>query len=279
MSMRSGRMRATAAAAQPAVAHGGGPSIETAAWLTPASNGSASSLRPGLACSLSGSYGTCSAISATRWCGRSHAGRVLWPRAAAAATSGPSHVPCSGTRCAAQHRWRLQPRVGAHFAARSLCLILVPFALYCASFALHFAVLTHSGPGDSAMPSLFQAGLVGSKLGQQPEGLPALVRARRSVGRSRAHDGARGARPSTAGSASHSWTEVHFGSTVTLRNHGHAGALLHSHVQTYPAGSKQQQVMLWYPRPEHNARGRGSRRVGLRPCAPRAQACVHVCMH
>lgn len=124
--------------------------------------------------------------------------------------------------------------MAAHVAARALCLIAVPAAVYLASFAAHFAVLTHTGPGDSAMPSLFQAALVGSPLATQPPGPSASPCTPRAQGRT--HREGR--------SACTEWglgdAEVVFGSLVTLRNNGAGGALLHSHVQTYPAGSQQQ---------------------------------------
>jgi dolichyl-phosphate-mannose-protein mannosyltransferase len=134
----------------------------------------------------------------------------------------------------------VQPRVAAHVAARTLCLIALPTAVYLASFAAHFAVLTRTGPGDSAMPSLFQAALIGSPLATQPPGPPAppAVGAQRIVRIVTVQYAAL-----IRGTVS---TEVVFGSLVTLRNNGAGGALLHSHVQTYPAGSKQQQVRQTY---------------------------------
>ncbi|KAJ1663060.1 Dolichyl-phosphate-mannose--protein mannosyltransferase 4 [Coemansia sp. RSA 1813] len=47
-----------------------------------------------------------------------------------------------------------------HFAARALALIAVPFALYLAFFYIHFAVLTHTGPGDAYHSSKFQMQLI-----------------------------------------------------------------------------------------------------------------------
>ncbi|KAI9224935.1 Dolichyl-phosphate-mannose-protein mannosyltransferase-domain-containing protein [Blastocladiella britannica] len=51
-----------------------------------------------------------------------------------------------------------------HFLARAVCLIALPFALYLAWFAIHFAVLTKTGPGDNFMSPEFQATLEGNKL-------------------------------------------------------------------------------------------------------------------
>lgn len=66
-------------------------------------------------------------------------------------------------------------------------LIVLPFLVYLLSFAIHFAVLTHSGPGDAQMSSLFQANLEGTEVGQ---GSP---------------------------------LEVAYGSRVTLKNMGYGG--------------------------------------------------------
>ena len=102
-----------------------------------------------------------------------------------------------------------------HFLARVLGLILVPFAIYLFSFKLHFAILAYSGPGDAQMSSLFQAQLVGSNFHENP-------------------------------------LYVAYGSVITLKNNGYGGGLLHSHVQTFPAGSKQQQVTAYHYKDENN---------------------------
>ncbi|KAJ2779891.1 Protein O-mannosyltransferase 2 [Coemansia javaensis] len=92
-----------------------------------------------------------------------------------------------------------------HFAARALCLIVVPLAIYAACFRVHFAVLNRSGPGDAKMPPAFQARLRGSPLGHQP-------------------------------------FAVAYSSQLTLRSQHAGSGLLHSHPHRYPGGSQQQQV-------------------------------------
>ncbi|NXS97510.1 POMT2 transferase, partial [Jacana jacana] len=53
---------------------------------------------------------------------------------------------------------------GKHLLARVLCLILLPLALYVATFAVHFTVLNKSGPGDGFFSSAFQSQLIGNNL-------------------------------------------------------------------------------------------------------------------
>lgn len=51
-----------------------------------------------------------------------------------------------------------------HFAARAVALILFPFTIYLSFFWIHFAILTHSGPGDTFMSPAFQETLKGNEL-------------------------------------------------------------------------------------------------------------------
>ncbi|KAK1688491.1 dolichyl-phosphate-mannose-protein mannosyltransferase [Colletotrichum godetiae] len=106
--------------------------------------------------------------------------------------------------------------LGAHVVTRVVGLIIIPFLVYMLSFALHFAILDHTGPGDAQMSSLFQANLKGTEVGKN------------------------------------SPLEVAYGSRATIKNMGYGGGLLHSHVQTYPEGSTQQQVTCYHHKDANN---------------------------
>jgi dolichyl-phosphate-mannose-protein mannosyltransferase len=108
------------------------------------------------------------------------------------------------------------PVLGAHVLTRVVGLIIVPFLIYMLSFALHFAILDRSGPGDAQMSSLFQANLKGTEVGKN------------------------------------SPLEIALGSRATIKNMGYGGGLLHSHVQTYPEGSNQQQVTCYHHKDTNN---------------------------
>ncbi|KAF7719202.1 Dolichyl-phosphate-mannose-protein mannosyltransferase [Penicillium ucsense] len=103
-----------------------------------------------------------------------------------------------------------------HLFARVGGLIVIPVLVYMFSFYLHFTVLSNSGPGDAQMSSLFQANLRGTEVGRD------------------------------------SPLELVHGSRVTIKNMGYGGGLLHSHVQTYPEGSNQQQVTCYHHKDANN---------------------------
>ncbi|QRW15811.1 dolichyl-phosphate-mannose-protein mannosyltransferase [Rhizoctonia solani] len=101
-----------------------------------------------------------------------------------------------------------------HFMARALCLILLPILFYMAMFEIHFAILQNSGDGDGFMSAAFMHTLGGRGM-------------------------------------SDTFADVALGSAVTLRHVNTQGGYLHSHLHTYPGGSKQQQITL-YPHIDGN---------------------------
>lgn len=110
----------------------------------------------------------------------------------------------------------MQTDLAKHLVARVIGLIVIPLLVYMASFYAHFLVLSNSGPGDAQMSSLFQANLRGTEVGRD------------------------------------SPLEIAIGSRITLKNMGYGGGLLHSHVQTYPEGSNQQQVTCYHHKDANN---------------------------
>lgn len=106
--------------------------------------------------------------------------------------------------------------LAAHLGFRVVGLIMIPLAVYIFNFYLHFLILENSGPGDAQMSSLFQANLRGTEVGRD------------------------------------SPLEIALGSRATLKNMGYGGGLLHSHVQTYPEGSGQQQITCYHHKDANN---------------------------
>ncbi|KAL9106347.1 MAG: hypothetical protein Q9227_008616 [Pyrenula ochraceoflavens] len=106
--------------------------------------------------------------------------------------------------------------LGAHLVSRVFGLIVIPILVYMFSFWVHFAILENTGPGDAQMSSLFQANLKGTEVGKD------------------------------------SPLEVAYGSKATIKNMGYGGGLLHSHIQTYPEGSSQQQITCYHHKDANN---------------------------
>lgn len=107
-------------------------------------------------------------------------------------------------------------KFSGHIIARILCLILLPLLVFLLCFKLHFDLLSNSGTGDANMPSMFQANLRGSEVGTGPRDI--------AIG----------------------------SSVVSIKNQALNGALLHSHIQTYPGGSNQQQITCYAHKDSNN---------------------------
>ncbi len=57
----------------------------------------------------------------------------------------------------------IRSRVGVQrFVVEGVVLVLIPAIVYCTSYAIHFALLTRAGPGNTFMSARFQSQLVGS---------------------------------------------------------------------------------------------------------------------
>ncbi|GMM32573.1 dolichyl-phosphate-mannose-protein mannosyltransferase [Martiniozyma asiatica (nom. inval.)] len=97
----------------------------------------------------------------------------------------------------------------AHWISRILCLVIIPFSVFMLCFKIHFDLLSGTGTGDATMSSLFQANLDGSTLDSGPRDVMTLD------------------------------------SSVSIKSQSLGGGLLHSHIQTYPQGSNQQQVTTY----------------------------------
>lgn len=101
------------------------------------------------------------------------------------------------------------PNFVKQFTFRAFFLLGVPFLIYVGMFVLHFFCVDNYGNGADLLPRWFQASLKHNHL---PVDIPA---------------------------------NVAFGSVVSMRHADTQGGWLHSHIQTYPTGSEQQQVTLY----------------------------------
>lgn len=101
------------------------------------------------------------------------------------------------------------PTYISHWIARIFCLCIIPVIVFAICFKVHFDLLSGSGTGDATMSSLFQANLSNSTLSSGPRDVMTLD------------------------------------SSVTIKSQSLTGGLLHSHVQTFPEGSEQQQVTTY----------------------------------
>ncbi|KKK16218.1 hypothetical protein ARAM_001792 [Aspergillus rambellii] len=107
-----------------------------------------------------------------------------------------------------------------HFLARAFALIVVPFFFYLLWFQVHFAILTHSGPGDDFMTPAFQETLSDNAMAAQS-------------------------------------VSIEYFDSITIR-HKDTKVLLHSHPETYPLRyddgriSSQGQQVTGYPHNDTN---------------------------
>eukprot|EP00123_Amoebidium_parasiticum_P004441 comp15747_c0_seq1/m.12955 comp15747_c0_seq1/g.12955 ORF comp15747_c0_seq1/g.12955 comp15747_c0_seq1/m.12955 type:complete len:767 (-) comp15747_c0_seq1:194-2494(-) len=93
--------------------------------------------------------------------------------------------------------------VWQHFISRAICLIVVPCLLFAGLFWIHFALLTHTGPGDAFMSLPFQATLIGNS--NSPKNVTVMP------------------------------PKVTYGSVIEIQNvHSKPPCYLHSHSDRYP---------------------------------------------
>ncbi|CAM0142831.1 unnamed protein product [Umbelopsis sp. WA50703] len=104
---------------------------------------------------------------------------------------------------------------GRHFIYRALCLIVLPALIYIFTFGVHFIVLPFHGDGDTHMSPAFQETLVGN---EQIE----------------------------------TFSDVAYGSVISIRHLNTNGGYLHSHASRYVSGSEQQQVTLYGYKDDNN---------------------------
>ena len=99
-----------------------------------------------------------------------------------------------------------------HFAARAIGLIVVPVIVYLSFFWVHFAILTHSGTGDTFMSPQFQESLAGNELLMNSLGKLTFLMDRHVL---------------------MSISELKYHDTITLK-HKDTKIFLHSHPERYP---------------------------------------------
>ena len=112
-----------------------------------------------------------------------------------------------------------------HFVARAICLIGVPLLFYMSVFRIHFMILHNSGDGDGFMTSHFQHTLDGHSMEDTFAGLfiqHELCSILKDV------------------------LDVVLGSKISIRHLNTQGGYLHSHPHNYPAGSKREQLPLFW---------------------------------